>query len=218
MQSELRANWFLHRSRWVIAQLPEGLLKESVSLEDDGWEMKEMQVQVKQVQMKEMHRDDGGMPAQPLVELPAMEGLEDCSHHQTKRSKLYGIMMAEFKDHLLTGKGLSWMMQPGGWGSFTMYRDSKLWEQKCKEYERHARTPDDFKQALCLVTIDVKTDAARKWLQEEDVLVPHSNQHLNKKWYWRGPISPVEKWEPYPGAVMETCYEATVSDIIEDVK
>ena len=201
-----------------------GLLKDDMYFEDDEWcGSHEMQVLVKQVPVKEKHRDDGGMPVEPPVEVseveesggsPAKWGSEG-----GRTRKLYGIVKAEFKEEFEAGKGLSWMMQPGGWGSFTVYKTLSTVLEKYNEYEKLSRgSSDDPKQALCLVTITVPYPDAWNWLKHEEVIVPHKNYQLTGKYYVRAPISSFQNYEPSNGAALALCYQATVTELPEDVK
>ena len=97
-----------------------------------------------------------------------------------------------------------------------MYDPSEFhWRGRRKyyDYEKHARTQSDFKPAFCKITISVSSESAWRWLQDCNVLVPHSPwPGFAKKWYWKGPIYGVEYWKT-PNGEREICYQATVSDI-----
>ena len=208
----------------VLTMRWHGLLKESMSFKNlcpsrtvrDAWTRMD---DAEQVQVKVKKEYNGGMPAPPLAEVPEMEGLED-PRNCPAEGLLYGILLRPFRNNLMSDAGLSWMMQPGGWGSFTMYQWDEFWRSKKKyyDYEEYARTPSDFKQALCRITISVKSERAWQWLKDYNVLVPHYGGKSTgfgtaTKWRWKAPIHGVEYWET-PNGEIEICYQATVSDMV----
>ena len=171
------------------------------SIKDDGWgavmgkEIFHVRV-LKEVNGCDGGMRDGGMPARMQVESDEV---------QSDNGKLYGIIAAKHRGLLDTAAGLHWNTQPGGWGSFTLYRRKSDCPWKYKNYQSQA-IGQDCQPELCLLTVTVLTPEAWDFLEREEVLVG-----MKDKYYWKMPIHGESHFVNALG-VQASCYVASVEE------
>ena len=171
------------------------------SIKDDGWgavmgkEIFHVRV-LKEVNGCDGGMRDGGMPARMQVESDEV---------RSDNGKLYGIIAAKHRGLLDTAAGLHWSMQPGGWGSFTLYKRLSDCPWKYKNYQSQA-IGQDCQPELCLLTVTVQSADAWDFLEREEVLVGKKDKH-----YWKMPIHGESHFVNALG-VQVPCYVASVEE------